>query len=177
MLMSRDIHLLEIPPINPRGCQKRWLTKHRSFEIANAYNSAETLAMSSRLQEDSHTLRLRPRRASCFDPQLRRRLALERHSKPGFIYHLYISSQDEGDPVPSPRLWRTYVSHALANHDALCWVLQQQTKAGARVLTYSKDEEYERVHEGRCSRICTDWNLCRELGKMYCAFTIEDRLY
>src|SRR5271170_6993451 len=122
----------------------------------------------------------RPRRhpsCSCFDTRERRQFVLERRSKPGFVYHLYVASQDEGQAAPTPRLLRTYLSYTLANHDALCWVLHQQKKAGAKVSTCTKNEEYERKSEGRCSCIHTNWNLCAKLGKIFSAYTTEDRLY
>jgi len=114
---------------------------------------------------------------SCFDPRERRQLLREGRSKQGFVYHLYVASQEEGQPVPTPRLLRTYISYDLANHDVLCWVLQQQSEAGAKDWTCTKKEEYERKTEGRCSHIHTNWNLCRELGKMFTAYTVEGRVY
>jgi|SRR5271170_4924192 len=105
----------------------------------------------------------RRRRSSCFDPPEKTQLVLERRSKPGFVYRLYVASQDEGQPAPTPRLLRTYISYTLANHDALCWVLHQQKKAGAKVSTCTKNEEYERKSEGRCSCIHTNvqsWGRC-----------------
>ena len=133
--------------------------------------------MSSRYTSGHALSRRRRKRHQCFDPELRGKLALEDHSRPGYVFHLYISSQEEGEPPSPPRLWRTYTSYALANHDALCWVLQQQLKAGAKDLTYMSDHEYEREYEGRCSRIHTNWNLSKELGKLYCASTTEARLF
>lgn len=133
--------------------------------------------MSTTPQDVRHGPRVRCQGSTCIDPQTRRRLARERHSRPGFVYHLYIASQDVGAPSPTPRLWRTYRSYELANHDALCWIMQQQKKEGAKVWTCYKDWEYDRKYEGRCVRIYTNWELAKSLGKIFTAITTENRLY
>lgn len=112
--------------------------------------------------------RRRTNRIYYINPGLRRRLARERNpNAPQFVYHLFVEYENHREHPRGPKSLCTYTSYELANHDALCWLLNEQTKAGARVRAYSNDLDYERLHEGRCCSLSTDWKLCEELNLIF----------
>src|SRR5271170_4441370 len=120
-----------------------------------------------------HRRRLRPSRTQipigniCQNPERRLELAAQRDpNAPQFVYHLYVAILAVGEPVDR-RLLRTYWSPGLAKHDALCWVLHEGRKAGARLPYYFADEKYERKMEGRCCRVATADEIVNDLKKRF----------
>ena len=116
--------------------------------------------------------------AYCIDPEQRVIYGRDRNpNAPRYVYLLWIRVYRSGEPTPPLRLWRTYSSHRLANHDAHCWLLSQQQRAGAQTPSFCSDPVYREKHEGRCLRFKTPPELREELRVQYYACTTEEILY
>lgn len=74
-------------------------------------------------------------------------------------------------------LARTYLSPELAKHDALCWLIHRQNRAGASMQGYFEDLEYEEEHHWRCCYFSSTKNLSEELDVEFSVWTTEERLY
>jgi len=114
----------------------------------------------------------------CVDPEQRSLYSSERAlSAPRYIYLLWVRVHKLGEAKPSGRLLRSYFGHALAAHDAFCWLLSQQQRAGATFQLYSSDLNYENRHQRRCFRFATPPDLSTELGVTFSAWTTQEVLY
>jgi len=143
----------------------------------SSQNSTTSRTGQRRSARSKHRSQRNDSSPSFMDAELRKRLADQRNpNAPQFVYHLYVTIQFEGDPIFPPCLLRTYVSHPLASYDALCWVLEEQWKAGAQFSSCTMDYRYDAESQGRCRRYCTDPRLRSQLGKEFTAWTTEDRL-
>lgn len=80
-------------------------------------------------------------------------LEKENPNTPQFVYHLVVQWENRPSHLEGPKLLCTYTSYKLANLYALCWLLNEQTMAVARVHTYSNDLDNERLYEGRVEAV------------------------
>src|SRR5271170_1638208 len=110
--------------------------------------------------------------------QWREELLAKRDSNaPRFVYHLYTKCQEEGQPPAHEVLQRTYISYELANHDAACWILDQQDRLKPIVNGVYKDKEYEQLSNGRCCKISSTETNSRDWGRSFNVWTVEQPLY
>lgn len=85
----------------------------------------------------------------CLDPFDRKDLVESRDPlAPKYVYYLWVAVQRAEDER-QVELLRTYASHSLAFHDALCQLRRQHDLAGVQSEQIELDEDYERKYEGR----------------------------
>ena len=120
----------------------------------------------------------RPSQAcKCFDPEYRKQLACARDpAAPRYVYHLWGGCVKQGESTAKPYLLGAYSSSALAEHDALCWLIQQQNNAGASEETYCTDDDHRDLHRGTRCRYWTSHTMVEEIGYLYVAWTTEEYL-
>jgi hypothetical protein len=114
-----------------------------------------------------------------FDPHGRKALtAGQSRDIPAYVSCLWSAYEILGDDRECfPVLHRVYINPALARHDGLCWLMEQQRQDGAAVDEYVPDMSYEMENGGRCFRYRTPDDICEEIEGRYWIFTTLHDLY